>query len=175
MMHFTILHWIVVAIFVLLFLVLSLLSLREKKTKTVLTMIFSSLLLTVAAAVISLIVLDKYTKKAKILTYTTQHDLARESVIVRGIIQNTGSHEIGYCNLEVRVSRNPRGSRVSSYFTPTKSFDFLSKKGGKTNSVTVEEEIAQNLKPGEKKKFYLSVRFPTYFEDPKYFLKLHCH
>jgi hypothetical protein len=175
MMHFTLLHWIVVVVFVLLFLVLSLLSLREKNTKTVLTMIFSSFLLTVAAAAISLVVLDKYTKKAKILTYTTQHDLARESVIVRGVIQNVGNYEIGYCNLEVRVSRNPKGGRVSSYFTPTKGLDFLSKKGGKTNSVTVEEEIAANLKPGEKKKFYLSVRFPTYFEDPKYFLKLHCH
>ncbi len=175
MIHFTLLHWIVVIVFVLLFLVLALLSLREKRRKTVLTMIFSSFLLTVTAAIISLIVLDKYTKKAKIITYTTQHDLARESVIVRGIVQNVGNYEIGYCNLEVRVSRNPRGSRVSSYFTPTKSLDFLTKKGGRTNSVTVEEEIAQRLKPGEKRKFYMTVRFPTYFEDPKYFLKLHCH
>ncbi len=175
MLHMTLIHWMVVLFFIVLFLVLALLSLREKSTKNMLIMVFSSLLLTIAAAVISLIVLDKYTKKGKILTYQTQRDLAHESVIVRGVIQNAGSYEIGYCTLEVRVSRNPRGGRVSSYFTPTKGLDFLTNKSGKKSSVTQEEEIVRNLKPGEKKKFFISVRFPTYFEDPKYFLKLHCH
>ncbi len=175
MMHMTVIHWIVSGIFLLLFLILALLSLREKNTKSILTMIFSSLLLTVAAAVISLIVLDKYTKKAKIITYTTQQDLAHESVIVRGILQNVGDYEIGYCTMEVRISQNPRNGRPSSYFTPTKSLDFMTNVGNKKNSITVEEEVAKNLKPGEKKKFFISVRFPTYFESPRYHLKLHCH
>jgi hypothetical protein len=170
----TIIHWIVGAIFLLLFLILTLLSIREKNLKTMVAMIFSSFLLTVSATVISMIVLDKYTKKVKILTYTTQKDLAHESVIVRGVLQNVGKYEVGYCTLEIRVSNNPRGRRASSYFTPTKSLDFMGDVGNKVSSVTVEEDVAENLAPGEKKKFFTSVRYPTYFENPKYTLKLHC-
>lgn len=176
MMHMTVIHWIVAVVFLLLFLILSLLSLREKSTKSMLTMVFSSLLLTIAAGAISLVVLDKYTKKAKVLTYTTQQDLAHESVIVRGVVQNIGKYEIGYCKLEVRVSRNMKGGRrASSYFTPTKSLDFMSSVGNKKSTITVEEKIVEDLAPGEKHKFFINVRFPTYFNDPKYNLKLHCH
>ncbi len=175
MMYMTVIHWIVAAVFLLIFLVLTLLAAREKNVKTMLSMIFASFLLTVTATVISLIVLDKYTKKAKIVTYKTQRDFVHESVIVRGVIQNVGSYMIGYCTLEVRVSNNPRGGRASSYFTPTKSLDFMGSVGNRVSSVTVEEDIAENLAPGEKKKFYTSVRFPSYFENPKYTLKLHCH
>lgn len=175
MMHMTLIHWIVVGFFLLLFLILSLLSLREESSKNMLKMVFASLLVTTAAAAISLVVLDKYTKKAKILTYTTQKDLAHESVIVRGIVQNVGKYEIGYCKLEARVSKNPRGRRPTSYFTPTASLDFLKKSTKSKGSVTVEEKIVENLKPGEKQKFFLSVRMPTNFENPSYHLQLHCH
>ena len=175
MVHLTLLHWIVIAFFVLLFFVLALLSLREKKTKNMLLMVFSSLLLTSAAGFISLMVLDKYTKEAKILTYTTQKDLAHESIIIRGVLQNSGRFEIGYCTLEARISQNPRGGRTASYFTPTKSLDFMSDVGKKRYSVTVEEKVATDLKPGEKKKFFVTVRVPSYFENPKYYLRLHCH
>ncbi|HHD77770.1 MAG TPA: DUF2393 domain-containing protein, partial [Campylobacteraceae bacterium] len=169
MIHLTTLHWIAIAIFILLFFILSLLSLREKKIKNMLLMVFSSFLLTTAAAVITVVVLDKYTKKAKILTYATQRDLAHESIILRGLLQNIGKYKIGYCNLEVRISQNPRGSRANSYFKPTKSFDFMTNAGNKKYSVTEEREVAQNLMPGEKKKFFVSVRIPGHFEDPKYF------
>lgn len=175
MMHMTVIHWIVAGIFLLFFLILTLLASREKRVKTMLMMIFSSFLLTLTAAVISLIVLDKYTKKAKILTYKTERDQAHESVIVRGILQNIGDYEIGYCTLEVRVSNTPGGGRVSSYFTPTKSLDFMKGSGNKVNTITEEKDIAKNLSPGEKKKFLVSVRFPGYFENPQYRLKLHCH
>jgi len=175
MMHMTMIHWIVAGIFLLLFLILTLLASREKNIKTMLTMIFGSFLMTVAAAVISLIVLDKYTKKAKILTYNTQQDLAHESVIVRGVLQNVGDYEIGYCTLEIRVSNRQQGGRASSYFTPTKSLDFMKDAGNRVNTVTEEKDVAENLAPGEKKNFYTSVRYPSYFEDPKYSLKLYCH
>ncbi len=175
MMHMTVIHWIVAGIFLLLFVILTLLASREKSVRTMLTMIFASFLLTLTATVISLIVLDKYTKKAKILTYKTQRDMAHESVIVRGILQNVGSFEIGYCTLEVTVSNTSRGGRMSSFFSPTKSFDFMKGIGNKVNSITSEEDVAKNLSPGEKKKFYVTVRFPGYFENPKYRLKLYCH
>ncbi len=138
-------------------------------------MVFASLLLTTAAAVITIVVLDKYTKKAKILTYAKQRDLAHESILLRGVLQNTGKYEIGYCKLEARISQNPRGNRANSYFKPTKSLDFMTNVGTKKYSVTVEKEVAANLKPGEKAKFFVSVRVPGYFDNPKYYLKLHCH
>lgn len=175
MIHMTIIHWIVAGIFLLIFLILTLLASREKSVKTMLAMIFSSFLLTVTATVISMVVIDKYTKKAKIITYKTQRDHAHESVIVRGMLQNVGNYKIGYCTLEVRVSNAPQGGRLTSYFAPTKSLDFMKSTGSKVRSIIDEKDVARNILPGEKKRFIISVRFPSYFENPQYRLKLNCH
>jgi len=175
MIHMTIWHWLTIAFFALLFIVLTILSAREQRLKTMLAMIFASFLLTVTAAVITLVVLDKYTKKGKILSYATQQDMAHESVIVRGIVENSGSYGIGYCTLEVRVVNSPAGRRATTYFKPTKSFDFMGDVGKNSNVVESEEEIVTDLLPGEQKKFLVKIRLPGNFENPKYYLKLHCH
>ncbi len=175
MMHLTVIHWVIIAIFLFLFVVLSLLALREKSTKSMLSMVFASFILSIFAIVISLVVLDKYIKKAKIISFNTQRDFAHESVIVRGVIQNVGKYDIGYCNLEIRISNGALGARTpSSYFTPTKGLDFMGS-GGRKNTLTEEVEVSQSLRPGEKKNFFVTIRFPSYFEKPKYKLKLNCH
>ncbi len=175
MMHLTVIHWVVIAIFLFLFVVLALLALKEKSTKNMLSMVFASFVLSIFAMIISLIVLDKYTKKAKILNFNTQRDFAHESVMIRGIIQNIGDYEIGYCNLEIRISNSDFGDRApSSYFTPTKGLDFMNSTGRK-NIVEKEIEVSKSLKPSQKKNFFVTVRFPSHFKKPKYKLKLNCH
>jgi len=176
MVHMSSLHWIILAIFVLLFMVLSLLSLKEKNTKVMLSMVLSSFIVTVFAAFLSLYVLDKYTKKAKILSYATQEDRVHESVIVRGIVKNIGEYEIGYCDLAVRVSNTMgKGTRPNAFFKPSNSFDFSGGGSSKENIIVHEETIVEHFLPTKEKKFIVYVRYPSYFEKPQYKLKLTCH
>jgi hypothetical protein len=173
----TSLHWIIVAVFVLLFLILVLLSVGEKNKKTLVSMIFSSLLLVSFGVLFSLFALDKYTKKGKLVNSKQTRDLRRESVIVRGKIKNVGDFKIGYCKVEVRISNQMKHGRgTKSYFTPNKSLsNIFSSKDIKSNTITEEFLAVEDLKPKKSKTFTASIPFPPHFENPKYRLKLFCH
>ena len=178
MYFMTTLHWIVVTVFVLLFLILVLLSAKEKSVKTLLSMIFSSLLLTAVGAIFSLYALDKYTKKWKIVSSSQKRDLSRESVIVRGNIKNEGNFKIGYCNVEVRISNDitSRKGRTTSYFTPSTSFgSMFGSKDIKSNIFKEEYLVVENLDPKKSKTFTVNVPFPPHFVNPRYRYKLFCH
>ncbi len=178
MIFMTTLHWIVLAIFVVLFIVLVLLSAKEKNVKTLLSMIFSSFLLVSAGAIFSLYALDKYTKKGKLISSSQKRDLSRESVIVRGKIRNEGKFKIGYCNVEVRISNdiNSRRGKTKSYFTPSTSFGSMFGSKDIKGNIFKEEYLAiENLDPKKSKAFSISVPFPPHFVNPKYRLKIFCH
>ena len=178
MYFMTQLHWIVVAVFILLFFILVLLSAKEKNVKTLLSMIFSSFLLTAAGAIFSLYALDKYTKKGKLVSSSQKRDLSRESVIVRGKIKNEGNFKIGYCNVEVRISNDitSRKGRTTSYFTPSTSFgSMFGSKDIKSNIFKEEYLVVENLNPKKSKTFTISVPFPPHFVNPRYKYRLFCH
>lgn len=176
MIYFSPLHWIIVLIFVCLFIVLSLLAMKEKKQQTVISMIIASFIVTVFAAVISLYVVDKYTKKVKIVTYKIVEDKKHESVIVRGSVKNVGRYEVGYCTLQLRMSNDIKGRYAkTSYFTPTTSLDFFGSKQSKKNIIKVEKDIVHDLSPSERKKFVFIARIPSHFQGTKFRLQLFCH
>ena len=177
MMFMTSLHWIVVAVFVLLFLILMLLSVGEKNKKTLISMIFSSFLLVSIGILFSLYALDKYTKKGELVSSKQARDLRHESVIVRGKIKNVGNFKIGYCKIEIRISNQMKHSRgTKSYFTPNKSLgNIFGSKDIKSNTIIEEFLAVEDLKPKKSKTFTASVPFPPHFENPKYRLKLFCH
>ncbi len=176
MIYFSILHWIIVSIFLLIFLLLSFLSMKEKKKNVIISMIISSFIVTLFAGVISIYVLDKYTKKVKILSYSTRNDPKHESVIVNGTVKNIGRYKVGYCTLELRISNSMSGRYAkTSYFTPNSSFDFFSSKPKKKNIVKIEKDIVYNLSPQKSKNFVMIARIPAHFEKAKYKLQLFCH
>ncbi len=177
MLIMTSLHWIVVAIFVLLFVILVLLSLKEDDKKNLFSMIFSSFLLVAVGIVFSLYALDKYTKKAKLISVEHKRDFNSESVKIRGKIKNIGNFKIGYCNLEVKISNEiKRGGKRKSYFTPNRSLSgiFDSKKV-EGNIFKEEYLIVKDLESKKSKNFTIKVPFPPRFDNPKYRYKLYCH
>ncbi len=174
MLYMTPFHWIIVAIFSVLFFMLVILSSSEKNPKTLISMIFSSFLLVVVGVSFSLFALDKYTKEAKLLSSSKTRNYSNESVIIRGKIKNIGKFKIGYCNVEVRmINPRKRGGKIS-YFTPSKSLSFGSK-DVKGNVVEEEFLAIKNLEPKKSKSFKIVMDFPSHFANPDYKLKLFCH
>jgi len=177
-MHMTLIHWMAVVVFILLFIVLSLLSLKEKKRSVMLSMIFSSFLVTTLGGVISIFVIDKYTKKGKLLSYTQKRNLANETIMFQGQIQNIGNFKIGYCTIEVKLTNNAMkmGRPKDSFFKPSTSLGPLfSPKEMKSSVVKEEFEVVKNLDAKKVKNFRIYMKYPPYMKAPGLKLTLNCH
>ncbi len=179
MYYMTLLHWIAVALFIVIFLILSLLAIKETKFKTALSMILISFVLVILGIVFSLFILDKYTKKAKLLNVKHSKITLHESIQVRGSVKNIGNFKIGYCNLELKIINIfTKKIQKGSMFAPRTSFgEMFSKENSKIKSNFVEKtfKIAKNLKPNESQKFSVSLKYPSYFEKPIPKYKLFCY
>lgn len=177
-MYMTLLHWMAVVIFVLLFMILTILALKEENRKTMLSMIFSAFLVTVLAGVIALFVIDKYTKKGKLLSYTQKRNLSNETIMFQGKIQNIGNFKIGYCTIEVKLSNNAMqmGRPKEAFFKPSTSLGPLfSGKDLKANVVKEEFKVVKNLKPKKVKEFRIYMKYPPHMKSPGLKLTLTCH
>ncbi len=176
MMHMTIIHWFVVAAFFMVFLILTILSYKEKNSKTRASMIFSAFLVVIVGAGFSLFALDKYTKKGKIVSVKQQRDYRSENVKIKGKIKNVGKFKIGYCKVEVTMSNTIERTQKKSYFKSSKSLDGLfSSKKIKGNIVKETFTAVIDLKKGSSQSFKYMISYPSYFKNPKYQYKLFCH
>ncbi len=178
--YLTILHKIVLWSFLILLLIFLFFSIKQKNKKLIMPMIFSSFLTVGTLAFFSIFVLDKYTKKAKLLRVKHSRILLNESITVSGVVKNVGKFKIGKCKLEVKIASNPMAGKNlsgSAVFNPKASiFEmFSNKENGKKTSVIKEFDIVYNLEPGVWKPFSVSMKFPPYLKNPYLKYKLYCH
>ncbi|OQX72973.1 MAG: hypothetical protein B6D59_06880 [Campylobacteraceae bacterium 4484_4] len=177
MFYMTPLHWTAIAIFSLLFVLLSVLAWKENRDHAW-GLIFASFLLTGFGAFFSLYALEKYTKKGEILEWRHHRDYMTESVMVSGKIKNVGSFPIAYCKVTLTISNGARGFKMKkgTYFKPSTGITnpFGTKKVS-SSRIEQEREVVDHLEPGKVKDFYFRLRYPPGFVDPIYKLKLTCH
>ena len=176
MPYFTIVHYIFLVIFILVFVMLVILSQKEKNPKTRLSLIIVSFVVALMGFVVSVLILDKYTKKGKLLKYTTKRDYNRESVIIRGAIKNQGKFKIAYCTLDIKIVNKVIRKKGSVFKYKTSSVgDLFKSKGYKKNFLQTSITAVKNLKPKLTKSFKVSVKIPSSFQNPRYFMHLVCH
>ena len=130
-------------------------------------MVFASFLVTSMGAVFSMFVLDKYTKKAKLLKISHKRILRNESISITGKIKNVGKFKIGLCTLEVKI--------VSDAFSTGKLKGSNKDKDQKVTTISKEFAIAKDLKPNEIRTFTVNMKYPPYFQSPYFGYKLYCH
>jgi hypothetical protein len=175
--YFTILHWITLLILLVLFVFFSVLALKQTNKKILISMLFSNFIVIVMIAILSMFVLDKYTKKARLESVTQKRILITETFALIGKIRNVGNFDIGKCKLEVKLVNNAiSGGDVSGsqIFSPSGLSFFSSKKEARPSTVIKEYVIAKNFKKGELKNFSVSMRYPPYFQKTSLRYKLYC-
>jgi len=176
MMYLTMIHWIFIVIFILIFLLLVVLSQKEQNKKTRMTLVILSFVVSVIGLIVSLLILDKYTKKAKIVNYTTQRNYNKESVTIRGTIKNIGKFPISYCTMDIKIVNKVTHKKGTKFMYKTSSItDMFKSKGYKKNFLQDSARAVKNLKPRLSKSFKVSIKIPSHFQNPKYFLHLVCH
>ncbi|MDA7848217.1 DUF2393 domain-containing protein [Sulfurospirillum sp.] len=179
MAYFTILHWITILILLVLFVLFCVIALKQTNKKILISMLFSNFLVITMIAVLSMFVIDKYTKIAQLENMTQKRILMTETLTLSGKIRNIGNFDIGKCKLEVKLVNNAMGGgdvSGSKIFSPS-GFNFFSTKRNNTRPSTVINEftITKNFKKGELRNFSVAMRYPPYFKKPFMNYKLYCH
>ena len=181
--HFTIWHWMTVSVIVILFFILVLLSLKEKNTKNILSMIFASFLVLVTAGAFGIMALDKYTKVATLYGVKNTRILRNETIVFSGFVKNKGNYTIGKIRLTVKlvnkghVTGNVKGG---SFYKPSGLLDFVTSFGSnKTNYKPQKVEhtfvVAQEIEPGKATYFRVEMPFPPHFKHVSEFTTISAH
>lgn len=174
-------HYIALGTVFLLFVVGAFASFKQKGASLKLGMLFSVTLISLFLAILSVVIVDKYTKKVGLYKLQNSRYLSIEQIVYRGIVKNRGNFEIGKVTFEIKlvnrghVMGNLKGA---DFYKSSGFFDFF-KDGfnikSKPQSVTKEFIVARNLKAGASKRFVVRFRYPPYFRNPSQFPKVWGH
>lgn len=178
MTHFTILDYLTILIALLLFAVGVIFSLKQPQKNIRISMIISFFFLAFMLAFLSIIILDKYTKKAKIFNLRNHRVLSLEQIVYTGIVKNVGSYEIGRVKLTIKLANDTssHSSEKPVSFYKTNSFlSFFHPKQERSDFISHTFTIAKDLKPGGVRVFRVSFAFPPYFTRTSQYTELSAH
>ncbi len=181
-MSFNIFHYLVIA-FTLLILLLGIVSaLRQSNKKLIMPIIFSSFLVSALIAAIGIAVVEKYTKKVKLVKIDNKRYLSTERISYFGFVKNVGKFPIGKVYLKIKIVNGGHNInkkiKPGTFFQSSGFFDFFSSGANKLyKPQQIEKEfiIAQNLKPAEVVPFRVTFRYPPYFSGAADFIKVYGH
>jgi len=156
-------------------------SLKQPVKKLIFPMILSVTLIVSLIAGFSVVVVDKYTKKATLHKFKNKRLLSSEKIIYTGIVSNDGFHEIGKVTFEIKIVNKGHATgnvKGGNFYKASGFFDFFS--GGanilyKPQTITKEFVVARNLKPGQAKSFRVYFDYPPYFKQVSQFAKIYSH
>lgn len=180
---FTIWHWSAIIGLSALFILLVVLSLKEKNHKNTISMIFASFLVIVTTGVFTMMAIDKYTKKAKLYGVKNTRILRNETIVYTGYVKNTGAYTIGEITLKVKlinkghVVGNVKGG---NFYRPSGLIDFFTSFGEESKEYRpqkVEETfvVARNIEEGKSAYFRVKMKYPAYFKHVANFTSIKAH
>ena len=181
MSYLNIWHYVVLAVIFLIFLGGIYASLQQKEPKMRLGMIFSVTLISLFLGVLSIFVIDKYTKKVELFKVKNKRLLSIEKIIYTGFVKNTGNYPIGKVTFSVKLVNKGHATgnvKGGNFYKPSGFLSFFTEGlNMKTKPQTVEKEfiVAKNLKPGQAKAFRVYFNYPPYFSSTAQFLKVWGH
>jgi len=172
-------HYVVLAVIVLLAIFGIYRALKEPKAKVRYSMVFAVTLISLFLAVLSIFVVDKYTKKVKLYDLKNRRLLSIERISYTGVVKNVGDYPIGKITLEIKLVNkgNATGNvKGGSFYKPSGFFGFFTNGFGvdrtKPQTVVKEFVVARNLKAGQAHRFYVHFRYPGYFSSVAQFTKV---
>ncbi|MDD2838183.1 MAG: DUF2393 family protein [Sulfuricurvum sp.] len=178
--YLTIWHYSALLIGLLVFLITVLLAFNEQRSSIRNSIIFSSLLVNLMVGFIVMMALDKYTKIAKVYNLDNHRLLQTEQIVFTGVVKNEGSYTIGKVELEIKlvnrghVSGNVKGG---NFFKASGFADMFGNASKDYQPQTLIETpiLAENLKPGESRRFRVVFDYPPYFKGVTQFTRIFAH
>jgi len=180
MTHMTIIHWLAILIlFITLILSIFIIfrSYMEDK-KSVYQFSLVSLIIHLLLMVASIYILDGYLKHAKLSKFKNKRVLRNETMLLTGIIKNTGKFKIGKVILHLRMVNGALSyKKMSITNASSSSSSFFGTTKDNSKKIVFEKDfvILKNLNPGRSKNFRAVFRYPPHFSRPSMKTKLYLH
>lgn len=181
MTYFTIWHYLVVAVCILLFALAAFVSIREQSPKIRNSMIFSSFIVLLLVSAFLIMALDKYTKKVELYGLKNTRILRTEQIQYSGYVRNVGNYTIGKVTVELKLVNKGHVTgnvKAGSFYNPSGFMEFFGdgeKKAYKPQKVEETFVVAEDLKPNEAKSFVIRLRYPPYFQHTADFVRVFAH
>ena len=181
MTYFTYIHIVALAGVFVLFLAMLFMLLRKQNTiRGAMTAIGASIVGLALLSAFFMLVIDEYTKKAKVYNIRQTRVLMNESLAISGTIQNTGGFKLTGCTITFKLVNSPAALKDvdPDIFKPKGFWESLwtkRKAKGEIGSIEQEFKIAQGLEPGRAAPFTVYMRYPAKFQSPTLHWTLSCH
>ncbi len=185
MTYFTIFHWISTIVIAALFFGLFLLTVAKLKGQFRLVGILVILIVAPTVEFMAVISLDKKTKIATLERFENKRVLRTEEIVFTGYVVNRGEYTIGTSTLEIKLINHGHATgRVSgtSFYRPNSFWETFfgsdsAKEKNKERPGTLLKSIvvAKDLPAGERRKFKVRFKYPSYFRDVAILTKLSNH
>jgi len=182
--YYTIWHYIVLVIALVLFIILTLFSLKEKKAMIRLFLISTAFIAVGMLSLFSLSAVDKYTKRVSVTHIKNRRMLNHESIVFTGIVKNVGNYPIKHVTFELKlVNRGHETGKVkgpNSFYKNRGLLDFLGikekdPKENRAQQTLQTYTIATMLMPGKKEFFTVEAPYPPYFKHTAFFHRVFAH
>lgn len=178
--YFTFLHWLVVAFFIIIFLLVMVLSFRVKNINLAAGIIFSTFLFSSLGCFLGVMILEKYTKKGELSKVKQRRILFNETFTLKGFVINKGKFPLKYCKLDVKlVNEGYSQAALKGNMFKSSGFNiFGSKDETKERPNTVNKTFVlfkERLNPNLSKQFTVTLKYPPYFKNTYLNYKVNCH
>ena len=163
--YFTFWHYGAVIFFTLLLIVLSIFTLREPKSTSKGSIIFTYTLVILGFMFGSILVIDSYTKKITLSDVKDHRFLPTEKIFFIGSVRNSGNYTIGEVSVEIKiVNKDTPALRGKPSYQSNAFAELIGDERAKPSYLIVTEVVATNLKPGQRKEFEIIMPHPPHFK-----------
>jgi len=181
--YFTIWHYLFIFLSLLIF-IFGVIGSQKSENKNMRGgIIFSSLLISILLGFLSVVVIDKYTKKAEIFELKNYRILSNESIVYTGFVRNVGNYTIKTVKLEIKLVNHGHvygHMNGTDFYKPKGFFAFFftpsdNEKESKPQTVIHTFIVAKDLAPNKVKYFHVSFPYPPYFSGTSQYTKIYAH
>ncbi|MDY5519327.1 DUF2393 family protein [Campylobacter lanienae] len=173
MSYFNLFHIVALIIIIAIFIgFTALIILKEKRVKTAMSFLIVNVTVMSCITVISMMLIDRYTKVAVIENLVGKRILINESISYSGIVRNVGYGYINSCVINIELINTPVKKLQGSAFEGRGFFDTYN--GRPKGSQKGEFLIAKDLKSGEYKSFGFTMPYPSHFNNHSINYTLNC-
>lgn len=167
MSYFNIFHIIVLLLILSMFgLFTYLIILKENRTKQAISLLVVNVAVMSCLAIVSMMLIDKYTKVAEIINLEGRRTLINETISYSGIIKNVGYGYINSCTINIELINTPEKRLEASNFENRGFFDtYIGSNHSQKGSQKGEFLILKDLPSGDQRGFSFTMPYPAHFKN----------
>ena len=140
--------------------------LKEKRVKIAISFIIANVAVMSSLAIISMILIDKYTKVAVIDDLYGKRTLINETISYSGVVKNVGYGYINSCVMNIELINTPVKKLEASAFENRGFFQtYIGSSHSQKGSQKAEFLIVKDLASGEQKSFSFTMPYPAHFKN----------